>query len=459
MLAFVGFLFAQRWTGTSVTPAARALLGLNIVSGVVPIALYVLAAVALVFLLACKPTVRWVIKSLVALVIGTGLAALVLWYVSAADVFGVQLSATTSAWSAAMFAGVAFAISNLWLSPLRRKFGSIAGILLFVAAGVTGVNADFGLDQTPAALAGISTQPTISIPVISSPAQQTPTPTPTPTLLAGGALWANWRAPVGMPASGTTGQVVIPNTVSGFASRPAGLYIPPAGLVPNPPALPLVIMMMGQPGNPDPSFTSAILDPMAATHSGLAPIVLVVDQVGNPAIDPLCLDTARHGKAETFLTQDVVPWARTHLHVLQDAAHWSVAGYSNGGECALALGVKFPQIWGNVLDISGEEYPGADRPNTTRASVFGGSQAAYDAQKPLGQLAGHSYPDSVGIITVGSNDYSYRNQAMRVSAATLAAGWKTTYFEVPNGGHVLTALNGGLQEGYSVLFPRLGLSQ
>ncbi|MEP6842847.1 MAG: hypothetical protein ABJA11_04955 [Pseudolysinimonas sp.] len=33
----------------------------------------------------------------------------------------------------------------------------------------------------------------------------------------------------------------------------------------------------------------------------------------------------------------------------------------------------------------------------------------------------------------------------------------TTYFEVLNGGHVLGALNGGLDEGYKVLYPRLGL--
>jgi enterochelin esterase-like enzyme len=302
-------------------------------------------------------------------------------------------------------------------------------------------------------MAGISTQPVLSIPVA------TPTPSATPTLLAGGALWANWYPPDSMPTSGREGQVAIPSTVSGFPARGTGIYLPPAALVPNPPALPLVIMMMGQPGNPDPSFTAAILDPLASQHNGLAPIVLIVDQLGNPSVDPLCLDTAQYGKAETYLSQDVVTWARANLHILQDPAHWTVAGYSNGGECALSLGVKYPQIWGNVLDISGEEYPGSDRASTTLHTVFGGSQAAYDAVKPLNLLSAHSYPDTVGIITVSSNDYEYKVQAKDVTAAVTAAGWKTTYFEVPNGGHVLGALNGGLQEGYEVLYPRLGLSQ
>ncbi len=451
--AFVIFLALQTWTGPKTTPAAAALLRVNIVDGVVPVVAYVLGGVALVFLALRRPTMRWLVTSVIALAAGAGIAALVLWYVSVTNTFGVQLSSTTSAWSVATFAAVAFAISNLWRSPAGRKLGAIASIIFLVAAGFVGVNADFGLERTPADLAGISTQPTLAIPLATAK------PTPTPTLLAGGALWANWHAPVGMPAAGQQGQVIIPNTVSGFAARAPGLYMPPAALVANPPALPLVIMMMGQPGSPDPSFTAHILDPLTAAHSGLAPIVLIVDQIGNPSVDPLCLDTTRYGKVETYITQDVVPWARTHLHVLQDAAHWTIAGYSNGGECALSLGVKFPQVWGNVLDISGEEYPGADHAAATRVSDFGGSQAAYDAQKPLGQLASHSYPDTVAIVTVGSNDYGYRQQAMRVSAATTAAGWKTTYFEVPNGGHVLGALYGGLQEGYSVLFPRLGLSQ
>jgi hypothetical protein len=58
--------------------------------------------------------------------------------------------------------------------------------------------------------------------------------------------------------------------------------------------------------------------------------VLVADQIGNPVVDPLRLDTVRYGNAKTYVTKDVVDWARTPLHVLQDAAHWTVAGYSNG---------------------------------------------------------------------------------------------------------------------------------
>ena len=161
--------------------------------------------------------------------------------------------------------------------------------------------------------------------------------------------------------------MTIPNSLSGFRSRPAGLYLPPAALVKQPPLLPPVVMLMGQPGNPDPSLQKSILDAFASRRKGLAPIVLVADQLGNPAIDPPCLDTAKHGRSEIFLVGDVVAWARANLRVLPDAAHWTIAGYSSGGQCALSLGAKHPEIWGNVLDISGEEYPGSPRPNQTQA--------------------------------------------------------------------------------------------
>ncbi len=438
------------WTGPHQSPVAVALLNVRIVDGAVPIVVYTLAALAVAFLVARRPKRKQLIASAVWVLGGGLVAVLVLWFVAATDAFGVQLQPATEAWVIASFAAIGLALSALAGSGWRRRVGAVASIPLILLAGVIGVNADFGLDTTVGSLAGISTLKTLVFPVA--------TPLPTATLRAGGALWANWQPPSTMPTRGRTGQVVIPPTLSGFKARPAGLYLPPAALVSNPPALPLVVMMMGQPGNPDPSATQAILDRFAARHHGLAPIVVVADQLGSPGVDPLCLNTARYGNVETYIESDVVTWARTHLHVLQDAAHTTVAGYSNGGECALHFGAKFPAVWGNVLDISGEKYPGATNPARTLATVFGGSTSAYQASWPLVTLAHGSYPDTTGIFTVGSNDVAYRKVAIEVVAAAKAAKWATTLFEVPNGGHLLSALKGGLQEGYKVLFPRLGLT-
>jgi poly(3-hydroxybutyrate) depolymerase len=453
VVALTAYGFTLNWTGAHRSTVALGLLRVQIIGGGVQFAIYALAALSLIFLLARRPTRRRILVAVAAIAGGAGVALVVLGVLSATNALGVAISAATSAWTVAGFAVTALGIASFWSAKGWRTIGTTFSIAFVLIAGTLGVNADFGLDPTIGALAGVSTLNTVTVPVVRS------TPQPIPTALANGALWANWVPPKDMPNQGTTDQVVIPGTISGFHARPAGIYYPPAALVKNPPALPLVIMMMGQPGNPDPSFQSQALAPMAAANHGLAPIVLVADQIGNPAVDPLCLDTARYGKAETYITQDVVNWARTHLHILQDPAHWTIAGYSNGGECALYFGARYPNLWHNVLDISGEQYPGADATASTLSRVFGGNVAAYQATWPINILRTKTYPDSQAIFTVGSNDYAYRKVAQAVNAAASAAGWKTTYFEVPNGGHVLVALNGGLAEGYRILYPRLGLSK
>lgn len=447
------YLSRLHWVGNDRSPLALRILGTQIIGGGVQVLVYVLAAASVVFLLARRPTRRRVIVGAVALVGGAALGGAVLLVLSVTNVLGVALSETTSVWAVVGFAGIALAIASLWSSPGWRTIGTAFAVVLILSAGTLGINADFGLDPNIGALAGISALKTISVPVVKA------TPDPIPTVLDGGALWANWVPPKDMPSAGAASEVVIPGTISGFHARPAGIYYPPAALVKDPPLLPLVIMMMGQPGNPDPSFEQAILNQMQLKYKGLAPIVIVADQIGNPAVDPLCLNTARYGNAETYVTQDVVNWARSHLRILPDAAHWTIAGYSNGGECALSFGAKYPNIFGNVLDISGEQYPGADKSSAVLSGVFHGDSAAYQATWPVNILKTGQYPNTVGIFTVGSNDYRYRAEAMTVNAAAAAAGWKTTYYEVYDGGHVLGALNGGLAEGYAILYPRLGLSE
>ena len=456
LILLVGiYLTTAGWLQQSISSIVHLLLRVRIIDGAFPVLVLEFAVLALLFLVARKWTIRRAVTAAAATVAGAIVAVAALWFVTVTVAFGVQLSLTTSMWVIATFSVTGLAIASFWSASWLRRLGGTLAIMGFVLAGIVGVNADFGLNPTLGALLGVSTQNTIALPSVLP----TSSASPTPTILARGALWANWHAPAGMPSHGTVGQIVIPNTRSHFKARPAGLYLPPAALVQHPPPLPLVVMMMGQPGNPDPSFTQAVLDRFAARHHGLAPIVVVADQIGYPAVDPLCLNTARYGNAETYIEGDVVEWARTHLNVLQDAAHWTIAGYSNGGECALYFGAKYPTVWGNVLDISGEQYPGAERSTATPDSVFNGDVAAYEATWPQKILEHGHYPDTVGIFTVGSNDDQYRREAMAVVAYTTAAKWKTTYFEVLKGGHILGALNGGLAEGYRILYPRLGLTE
>ena len=433
----------------------HALLRLPVLAPVVLGTAFALAAVVVVLLIARRIS-RWPALAAAGIVGGAMIGVLALWLVEGvADVFGPALGWSTRAWVVGCCASLGLAAMNWRRSTVRRKVGAVAGSLVLLATSVLGVNALYGLNPTVGSLVGVATVDQLALPApLASAGASAATAT-----AAAGPLWQTWTAPAGMPTVGTVGIEVIPSTVSGFTARPAGVYLPPAALTAHPPTLPLVVLLMGQPGNPDPQYIAAVLDRYAAAHQGLAPIVVVADQLGDPTKDTLCLDTTQFGKVDSYINKDVLPWARTHLNVMTDRAHTTIAGYSNGGQCAISFVAKYPDLWGNVLDISGEEYPGADHSAGVLKDIFKGDQKAYDAQKPIVILAQHSYPDTVGIFTVSTDDAAYRPGAKRVAAAAKAAGIQVTYFEVPNGGHVIGALNGGLEEGFAVLYPRLGLSQ
>ncbi|MFB2584853.1 alpha/beta hydrolase-fold protein [Herbiconiux liukaitaii] len=433
-----------------------AILDTRIIDGPVPWTVWVLAAAAFVYLLARPPRLRWVLTALIGLFAGALVAFATIWIVEALNVFGVPLTVQTDAWAIATFAAIGLAIVNLRHSRARRKAIAIVGIVLFAAAGTLGVNAYFGLNPTLATLFGI----TVEHPIDINKPTAGPSPDPNGDGTPAQPLYETWQPPADMPTAGKQGTQVIPATASGFSSRPAGIYLPPAAQVEDAPDLPLMILMMGQPGNPDPQYVAQVLDEYAAKNAGLAPIVIVADQLGAEDIDPVCSDTAALGNAETFITVDVVNWAKANLRILQDPAHWTIAGYSNGGGCAFKYGAKYPELFGNVLDISGELYPGSEEPDQVTANLFGGDAAAFEAQKPVTilQSGAHAYPDTVAVFTVGGNDPTFEPEAQAASEAAQAAGWKTTYYVIPGAGHVADALQGGFEKGFEILYPRLGLS-
>jgi enterochelin esterase-like enzyme len=428
-----------------------ALLDLSIVDAPFLITIYAIAAAFFIYLLGRGDGWSWVLAVIVLLIVGAIVGGAVLWItVNVLDTFGGPVADATWLWVPAAFAGIALAVWNLWHSRWWRKLIAVIAIPVFSLTAMFAINAAYGLDPTLGALLGISTADTIDI----DPPDETPEADPAEP------LYLTWTPPPDMPATGVIGipDEGVPNTNSGFEARPAQVYLPPAALVTDAPRLPLVIMMMGQPGDPDATFIGAVLDEYAAQHDGLAPIALVVDQLGDPTQDPLCLDTEM-GNVETYLMQDVLPWAKQHLGVLQGRQYTTVAGYSNGGECAAYFGSKYPDAFGNFIAISPVEYAGAERNDDVLASVFNGDQAAYDAVKPENIMAAMApYPDTTAIFTAGEDDSGFAPGTERLADAAAAAGMVTTFTLIPDADHGVSGLNGGLEKGFEVLYPRLGLS-
>lgn len=254
-------------------------------------------------------------------------------------------------------------------------------------------------------------------------------------------------------ANGYQLAVHIPPTESGFSSRDAHLFVPPGWIRDPSSTRPLVIMMMGQPGNPTLGATLDALHSLGTSRLDDAPFVLVVDQLGAVDKNPPCSNTSA-GQLETFLTDDVPGWARAELPVSPNRDDWAIAGFSHGGECAAYLAAKHPGLWANMIDISGPDRPGEYRSDRTRAKYYGGSESEYEKYWPAKVMAATTYDEPMrGIFVAGATDPHFRQQVEDTATAAENAGWTVTYWAVPGEGHSGPTLTKGLATAYNQLIP------
>lgn len=445
------------------------IFAINIVDGSALTVLAVLSLAALGYLVSYRVAVRrsddglpphrlqlrrWLVR-VGAGAVGGAIAGVIVIYVSEVllNAFGTPLEADTHAWVIATFAAIGIAAANFWKRRWWRRVVASVSVVLFVATATVAINGSYGLNLTLGSLFNVSVSHPIALPKTTPVPTVSATSKPVP-IVAPKPLWQTWAAPPDLAAAGSYGTVSIPNTVSGFVARPAYLYLPPAALVANPPALPVLIMMMGQPGGPESSALFVkFLNSEAAAHHGLGPIVLTVDQIGSPTQNPLCIDSPR-GRSYSYVMSDVVNYVRSTLHVAPGPKNWAVGGYSNGGECALAFGAKHPEIFGSILDISGEIGPSLGSPALTVKLGFGGDQAFYDREQPLFILSQHRYIDTVAIFTSGSKDTYYGQEVTTAEAAAKAAGMTTYRFIGQGVGHRSDAVVYGVPAGLPTLYPR-----
>ncbi|KQR44366.1 hypothetical protein ASF82_12950 [Frigoribacterium sp. Leaf164] len=402
---------------------------------------------------------RWWTAVGVAAVVGAGAGALVSWWVGDVQAaLDVPPTWVDRAWVSALGAGLAVAVVAAVRGGAGRRVVAGLGVVVFALSTGLAVNRDAGLFPTVGALLGVSHVAPLTLP----PAQHGVSAGDATT--ASGTLPAEWTPPAELPRHGRLGSVVIPATDSHFRARPALVWLPPAALTADPPALPVVVALSGQgPGAAPENLVDAghlddQLDALAAQHDGLAPIVVMPDQLGRPTSNPMCVD-GELGDSATWLTRDVPAWVTAHLDVQRSPAAWAIAGFSQGGTCSVQLATGHPDVFGSFVDVSGQLGPlldgGVDR---TIARGFDGSRAAYDAAQPVAVMRAHGrYADLGGFFAVGADDSRYGPVQPVVSAAAQAAGIDVTRLTVPGSGHDWHTASVGLAAGLRWLWPRLGL--
>jgi S-formylglutathione hydrolase FrmB len=269
-----------------------------------------------------------------------------------------------------------------------------------------------------------------------------------------------WHPPRGMPQTGAVYQVRIPGVRSGFPARPGYIYLPPAYLATPRPQLPVLVLLAGQPGDPrnwlDSGRLQALMDGFARRHDGLAPVVVMPDDLGSYFANPLCLDS-RLGKVQTYLTVDVPNWITSHLQVRPPGRGWAIAGLSDGGTCAIQLSTQAPRLYPFFVDISGQAEPTLGSRQLTISKAFGGDAAAFFRVDPIVVLAHTRFPHSAGVFVAGAGDRVYTPQQRKLYLAARQAGMTATFMVLP-GRHDWRVWRGGLEHNLAWLTGRLGIT-
>lgn len=335
-------------------------------------------------------------------------------------------------------------------SGIFGKIVSVLAAVLVVAAASAHVNLVFSAYPTVGTLFGVEDSDRIALDEI---------PGPVAGPIAGDPLDSVWSPPSSMPTEGKLSSATIPPTASNFSARPAQIYLPPAYFTDSRPLLPVLVLMAGQPGEPEDWLSGGTLastmDAFARDHAGLAPLVVVADATGSALANPLCVDSLL-GNVDTYLSQDVPNWIKSTFQVNPDPRSWIIGGLSYGGTCSIQMATNHPDVYPTFLDLSGQVEPTLGDRGRTVAEAFDGSEAAFVAVNPMDLLKTRKYPDSGGAFVVGADDADYKPGQQQMYEAAKSAGMDVVYLEVP-GGHSFAVWSEGLKQELPWLMQRVGL--
>lgn len=428
-------------------------LDLSLINGPIPVAATASGALALAALTARRSR-RWWTRVVPAITLAcaavtAGLAFVVdhVW-----RPWPEPLPAVLVVWAGATLLAVCLAVARLPVGRWWSRVLAVALALVVAASAVAAGNAHFGWYPTSRAVLEAFRNDRVDFADAAKPASSVV------EVPAGQALADVWRRPAELPERGVVSEVEIPGA---FRARPAWIYLPPAYAATPRPRLPVVVLLSGQPGSPrdwfDAGRVAERLDAFAREHDGLAPIVVAADQLGARTANPLCLDSEL-GQSETYLAREVPGWIRQRLTVDERREAWTIAGFSQGGTCALQLAVRAPDVYGNFIDLSGQREPTLGTRQQTVRAAFGGDEAAFTRVNPLDVLARERFPHTAGVIVTGRDDALYHQAGVEVFQATRQAGMDVRWRDLP-GGHDWTVWRPGLHDSLPWLAARTGLTR
>ena len=412
-----------------------------------------LAGISGALFLLWRRTQRWPLLAAGAVLLAACCILVIHWVlIYVTSTFPAELPFEVLAWSVPPVAALFLWLLRIRTAKWRGRAGgllAVLGVLLFSAVQI---NLYFGLNQSLGDLMGtaVARIPTLEDSLKRSPGSEA---LPLP----------EWRAGGDVPANGILRKASIPGPRSGFEAREAYIYLPPAYLAADRPALPVLVLFAGQPGAPADWLTGGRLrshmERYAAEHDGVAPVVVVADPNGTPSGNTLCMDS-RIANADTYLSQDVPAWIKDNLTVDGDPRKWAVGGFSFGGTCAMQMGTRHPDIYTSVLAFSSEHEPAlAKERRKTIEAAYGDDAAAFEEQTPLWLMKQRKYPGNGVYFGVGAQDPEFIGYMNQLADAARGADFSVEATEIAGAGHSWDAPSKGMAGALDFLGARWGIPQ
>lgn len=371
-------------------------------------------------------------------------------------VFGVVLGPRVIAWAGCGCAIVGFAVSHAMLHRGVLRAVAVMLVVCAVFSTATGIDQAYGEYAT---IGSLFSQDSYREADLTGMAKRSD--------LIGVTQWRQEAADGSIsdiPAHGEVSKVNIPATTSHFEARQALVYLPPAALVTakHKPALPVILMMSGQPGSPGRVFAAGgiqtMMDDYAQHHDGLAPIVIAADQLGDDSHNTLCVDSPVYGKALTYLTKDVVDWVKTNLPAARQAQDWAIAGFSQGATCSLQIGANHPDLFGTIIPTGSELKPTNGSESSMISRFFHGDRTAYEKQIPINAIRNHAPSNQTLVIGAGERDRESVRNVELIAPVAQQEGMHVTAVESLGNAHDWHAVRDTLRYGLVVFGYNTGLS-
>ena len=207
------------------------------------------------------------------------------------------------------------------------------------------------------------------------------------------------------------------------------VYTPPGYRTTTPQSYGLLIAFDGDEYRSDTMRLPKILDSLLAARAAPPLVAVLID---NGAGAARLGDLANNPPFAAFLSADVIPWVRKSYNVTHDPKRTIVAGSSAGGLGAAYVAFVHPELFGNVLSLSGAYWRGPAAANGPPYEWLTGQYAGRPKRDvrffmDVGALETHA--------VLGGSGPVFIEATRRFRDALLGKGYQVLYTEVPGGNH------------------------